>query len=94
MSSPIKTHTLQLSNLAAIYVLTGGDYISSFFKTSKQAFVTAYLDNIEHISNDPLVLTTDEQIMGIEGQRIDGINTDAWIKLVCCVYLNKQISFQ
>lgn len=79
-----------LSSLAVIYILTGGDYISSFFKTSKQTFVTVFLDNIEHICNDsPLILTIDEQIMGIEGQKISQINTDTWIKLVCCVYLNK-----
>ena len=56
-----------LSTLAAIYILTGSDYISSFFRTSEQAFVTVFLDNIEHICNDdPLILTTNEQIMGIE----------------------------
>ena len=57
-----------LSHLAAIYILTGGDYISSFFRTSKQAFVTAFLDNTEHICNDsPLILTSDKQVIGIEG---------------------------
>ena len=79
-----------LSNLAAIYILTGGDYISGFFRTSKQTFVTVFLDNIEHICNDnPLILTSDKQIMGIQGQQISQINTDTWIKLVCCIYLNK-----
>ena len=70
-----------LSNLATIYILTGGDYISSFFRTSKQLLVTVFLDNIEHICNDnPLILTTNEQIMGTEGQKISQINTDTWIK--------------
>ena len=55
-----------LCNLGAIYILTGGDYISSFFRTSKQTFVTAFLDNIEHVCNDnPLVVTTDKQVMGM-----------------------------
>ena len=79
-----------LSNLAAIYILTGGDYVSGFFRTSKHTFVTVFLDNIEHICNDnPLVLTSDKHIMGIDGQQISQIITDTWIKLVCCIYLNK-----
>ena len=83
-----------LSNLAAIYILTGGDYISSFYKISKQTFVTVFLDNIKHICNDnPLILTTDEQIMGIEGHKISQLNSDTWIKLVRCVHLHKQTIF-
>ena len=75
-----------LSTLAATYILTGGDYINSFFRTSKQVFITVFRDNIEHIFNDnPLIGTTNEQIMGIVGHKISQINTNTWIKLVCCV---------
>ena len=37
-----KLKTIQFPlTLSTIYMLTGGDYISSFFKTSKQTFIKA-----------------------------------------------------
>ena len=35
--------------LAAIYLLTGGDYISHFYKTSKLTFVRAFINNFKHM---------------------------------------------
>ena len=64
--------------------------MSSFFRTSKQAFINAFISNIKHICNDGgLVETKTESIMGLEGYRLHKINFDTWIKLVCCVYLHK-----
>ena len=73
-----------------MYILTGGDYISSFFRTSKQAFLTAFIENIEHIcGGDIFVQARSETLMGIEGYVLQKINLDVWIKLVCSVYLMK-----
>ena len=36
------------SSLATVYMLTGGDYISSFFRTSKQT-LHIFIENIEHM---------------------------------------------
>ena len=72
----------KVSFSASIYVLTGGDYISSFFKTSKQTFL---IENIEHIcSNGVFVETIPVTYMGMEGY---GIDVEAWTKLVRSVYL-------
>ena len=79
-----------LLTLATIYVLTGGDYISGFFKTSKQTFMKVFIDNIEHICSDRVFVEThQETIMGIEGYKVLKISTEAWVKLVCSVYLMK-----
>ena len=73
--------------LASIYILTGGDYISSFFKTSKQTFLKVFIENIEHIcSNGVFVETIPVTYMGYEVCKID---VEAWTKLVCSVYLMK-----
>ena len=57
-----------LLTLAVIYILTGGDYVSSFFRTSKQAFVNAFLNNVNHIcASGGLLETRTESIMGFQG---------------------------
>ena len=70
--------------LATIYILTGGDYVSSFFRTSKQAFINAFLSNIiKHISKTAaLVETKSDSVMGFEGYVLHKINLDTWVKLV------------
>ena len=40
------------NTLATIYLLTGGDCISHFYKTSKLIFVRAFINNFKHICND------------------------------------------
>ena len=86
----LKRIPFPMLSLAAVYILTGGDYISSFFKTSKQTFITVFIENIEHICDGgTFVETRSENVMGIEGYILHKINLDAWIKLVCSVYLMK-----
>ena len=45
----LKKISFPLLSLATVYMLTGGDYISSFFRTSKQTFLHIFIENIEHI---------------------------------------------
>ena len=86
----LKRIPFPLLSLATVYILTGGDYISSFFRTSKQTFLTVFIENIEYICNgDTFVETQSETVMGIEGYVLHKINLDAWIKFVCSVYLMK-----
>lgn len=76
--------------LASIYILTGGDYISSFFKTSKQTFLKVFIENIEHICNSRVfVETIPVTHMGMEGYGVCKIDVEAWTKFVCSVYLMK-----
>ena len=39
----LKRIPFPLLSLATVYILIGGDYISSFFRTSKQTFLTIHL---------------------------------------------------
>ena len=41
-----------LLSRVTLYILTGSDYISTFFRTSKQTFVKAFVDNLCHICPD------------------------------------------
>ena len=75
--------------LATLYILAGGDYISSFFRTSKQTFVTVFIENLEHICNELLVETNSATFMRIEEHTLLKINLNAWIKLICSMYLTK-----
>jgi hypothetical protein len=53
--------------LSTVYMLTGGDYINSFFKTSKQTFIKFLIENIEHICDgEAFVDTQSATVMGIE----------------------------
>ena len=86
----LKKIPFPLLSLATAYILIGGDYVSSFFRTSKQTFLTSFIENIEHICcSDIFVETRSETLMGVEGYVLQKINLDAWIKLVCSVYLAK-----
>ena len=86
----LKRVPFPMLSLVAVYILTGGDYISSFFKTSKQTFLTVFIENIEHICDGgTFVEAQSETVMGIEGYVLHKLNLDAWVKLVCSVYLMK-----
>ena len=75
-------------------MLTGGDYIISFFKTLKQTFIKFLNENMRHILWGGIRRYT---ICNSEGNKryvVHKINLHAWIKLVCSVYLTKQIFIQ
>ena len=79
-----------LNSLVALYVLSGCDYVSSFFKTSKQVFLNAFIDNCKYIcESGPLVELRDCENLGMTGSILVGISTDAWYRVVSCVYLSK-----
>ena len=86
----LKVLPFPLLTLSTVYMLTGGDYISSFFKTSKQTFIKVLIENMGHICDgEAFVDTQSATVMGIEGYVVHKINLDAWIQLVCSVYLTK-----
>ena len=79
-----------INRLVALYVLSGSDYISSFFRTSKQVFINAFVDNCTYICNEgPFVELTNIDTLGMTGSVIKDVSITAWYKLVCCVYLLK-----
>jgi hypothetical protein len=68
--------------------LTGGDYISHFYKTLKLTFVRAFINNIKHVCNDSGLIN---MTSGEEGQAFDEINSDAWLKLVCTMFTKTKL---
>ena len=87
----LKQVPFPLLTIAAIYILTGGDYVSSFFRTSQQAFINTFLGNIKHIIGiRGLIETKFKLVTGFgEGHVLENINFETWVKLVLCVYLLK-----
>ena len=85
----LKTIPFPLTSLAVVYILTGGDYISSFFRSSKKTFTTAFIENIQYICSDGFVDMESYEAMGIEGYILTKLLFDGWVKLSCCVYLLK-----
>ena len=75
------------SSIVALYVLTGCDYVSSFYRCTKANFVATLLQNIEFVFQQCRSLVTIEEDTRIK------INIDPWMRLVTTVYYNKHKTF-
>ena len=61
-----------------LYIATGSDYLSFFYRITKQNFITTFLNNLDYICcNNKFVHICDNSIVLLE---------DSWIKLVTSVY--------
>ncbi len=67
----------------AIYLLSGSDYVSSFYGISYHRFISSFVDYSRFIStqNDPLISISDSGIVRV--------STTAYTRLICSVYLDK-----
>ena len=65
-----------VSTVVALYTLTGSDYLSSFFHKTKAKFLTALIENVDHIC------THDEQLFSVTGESTVVLNQAAWHRLV------------
>ena len=73
-----------VGTVVALYTLTGNDYLSSFHYKTKATFLTALIDNVDHIC------TVDEQLFSVEeGVNTVVLNQAAWHRLAATVYLPK-----
>ena len=76
----LKIIPFTLLTLSTVCMLTDGDYISSFFKTSKQTFIKVLTENIGHICDGEAF--ADTQSATVMGILVHKINLDAWIELL------------
>ena len=71
--------------LVALYVLSGHDYVSSLFKTSKQGFLNVITDNCKYIwESDPLVELRDCENLGM----IASMLGTQWLVVCICQNIN------
>ena len=87
----LKQLAFPVSCLVSIYFLSGCDYVSSFFRTTKQTFVSTFVEYASYICKDGELVCM-ELVQGISGRQahtLANINETAWGKLVCSVYLLK-----
>ena len=74
------------TTLLALYLLSGSDYVSGFYRTPSAKILETFLRYVEHISpsSDPLV--------EIKSDKFLGISESAFTRLMCCTYLAKHSS--
>ena len=73
--------------ILAIYILSGSDYISNFFRITSDHIFSCFLKYAQHISpdNDPLV-----EFTSTNGQPwLSKLSVSAFTRLFCCAYLEK-----
>ena len=73
-------------SIVALYILTGCDYVSSFYRCTKTAFLETLLQDSTFICPDGNLLKM------IEGE-FQCINEEAWVRLATAVYYNKYKQF-
>ena len=73
-------------SLVALYVLTGCDYVSSFYHCTKTKFLETLLDNIGFICPDG-------HFLKMEMGEFQYISETSWIRLVTAVYFSKHKTF-
>lgn len=74
------------SAILAIYLLSGSDYLSTFFGLSAKSFFQTFCSYVNHISpNEDLLIKTEQR----KGTEFHFLSENAFVKLVCCTYLEK-----
>ena len=73
-------------SLVALYILTGSDYLSSFYMCTKTKFLDSLIQNLSFICPNGSLL----KMIGSEFQYI---NEDAWVRLISAVYYTKHKAF-
>ena len=73
------------TSLVALYIATGSDYLSFFYRITKQKFFTIFLNNLDFICcNNKFVHFFDNSIAILE---------DSWIKLITSAYFYQHPTF-
>ena len=79
-----------ISTMVALYVLTGCDYVSSFFKHTKKHFIECLFSNKQYILKNNSIISLIED--GNGHKLFDGVLEEPWLNLACSVYLTKHNS--
>ena len=67
----------------ALYLLAGSDYVSNFFGITCEMMICTFLKYIDFIS------TETDPLLHFNNHSFEGINYMAFLRLLCCVYLEK-----
>ena len=83
----LQSITLPACSIEALYVISGCDYVSSFFGCTKKKFLDTFLENTSFIfanTNSFIHLDDNSQVT---------INEDAWMRLITAIYFSKHKAF-
>ena len=73
-------------SLVALYVLTGCDYVSSFYRCTKTKLLETFISDLDFVCPDG-------HFLRMERGKFQHINVQAWIRLVTAVYFSKHKPF-
>ena len=79
--------TYPVLSLVALYILTGCDYLSSFYMCTKTKFLESLIQNLSFICPNG------NGLLKMIGSEFQYINEDAWVRLVSAVYYTKHKAF-
>ena len=83
--------TNPIAAIVGLYVMTGCDYVSSFFKQAKEKFIKCLLKHADYIfEHDSSMLKFLTDASG--HQVFDYIQEEPYLRLICSVYLEKHSS--
>lgn len=74
------------TSIVALYILSGCDYVSSFFHITKKTFLEIFLQHANYICAGSKA----ESLVCIDDNMFCSIELDSFIRLVCTVYLMKR----
>lgn len=72
-----------VTSFVALYVLTGCDYVSSFFRVSKSTFLELFINNAVYICGE---------MVQFHNNSFDSIVEESCLRLFCLPYLFKHAS--
>lgn len=76
-----------VTSLVSLYVLTGCDYVSSFFRLSKKYFLKIFLDYADYICTE----SSSNSLVNVH-ESFESIDISCFINLACTAYLMKHSS--
>ena len=74
-------------SLLAVYLPSGSDYLSSFYKLSSEAILKVFIKYMAYI-NEP----QDSLVILHSDGTFKGISTSAYMRVMCCAYLEKHLN--
>ena len=82
----LSTISYPVLSLVALYILTGCDYVSSFYRCTKTKFLETFINDLQFVCPDG-------QFLRMEMGEFQYIHEHAWIRLVTAVYFYKYKPF-
>ena len=82
----LRSITHPVTSIVALYVLTGCDYVSSFYRVTKKQFLNVFFEHASYLSSH----SANKSLVCISRDKFETVDIDSFIHLCCTAYLLKQ----